>query len=89
MLQEKLKSVELEEARLVLKVEKNQERVAADVEAAQEETEMLDQQEKQYLKDYSKLKMAITRTTWWAEKLGEMAMICPDSVEPAGENQHF
>ena len=63
MLQEKLKSVELEEARLVLKVEKNQERVAADVEAAQEETEMLDQQEKQYLKDYSKLKMAITRTT--------------------------
>ena len=63
MLQEKLKSVELEEARLVLKVEKNQERVAADVEAAQEETEMLGQQEKQYLKDYSKLKMAITRTT--------------------------
>ena len=63
MLQEKLKSVELEEARLVLKVEKSQERVAADLEAAQEETEMLDQQEKQYLKDYSKLKMATTRTT--------------------------
>lgn len=91
MLQEKLKSVWLEEARLVLKVEeveKNQERVAADLEAAQEDTEMLHQQEMQHQKDYSKLKMA-TRTTWWAEKLGEMSIICPDSVEPAGENQRF
>lgn len=55
----------MEEARLVLKVEeveKNQERVAADLEAAQEDTEMLHQQEMQHQKDYSKLKMA-TRTT--------------------------
>lgn len=61
-------------------------RVAADLEAAQEETEILDQQEKQYEKDYSKLKMATTRTTQRAEKCGEAAMICPDSVKPAGEN---
>lgn len=61
-------------------------RVAADLEAAQEETEILDQQEKQYQKDYSKLKMATTRTTQRAEKCGEAAMICPDSVKPAGEN---
>lgn len=66
MLQENLKILELEEARLVQKVEeveKNQERVAAGLEAAQEETEILDQQEKQYQKDYSKSKMATTRTT--------------------------
>uniref|UniRef100_A0A8C6AQI4 Beclin-1 n=1 Tax=Monodon monoceros TaxID=40151 RepID=A0A8C6AQI4_MONMO len=49
MLQEKLVQ-ELEE------VEKNQQRAAADLKAAQAETEMLDQQEKQYQKDYSKLK---------------------------------
>ncbi|XP_057585745.1 beclin-2 [Hippopotamus amphibius kiboko] len=58
-LQEKLKGLELEEARLVQEleeVEKNQERTAADLKAAQAETEMLDQQEKQYRKDYSKLK---------------------------------
>ena len=61
-------------------------RVAADLEAAQEETEILDQQEKQYQKDYSKLKMATTRTTRRAEKCGEADMICPDSVKPAGEN---
>ena len=92
MLQENLKILELEEARLVQKVEeveKNQERVAAGLEAAQEETEILDQQEKQYQKDYSKSKMATTRTTWRAEKCGEAAMICPDSVEPAWENQYF
>ncbi|XP_055276236.1 beclin-2-like [Moschus berezovskii] len=59
MLQEKLKGLELEEARLlqeVAEVEKNQERVAADLEAAQAETKMLEQQENQYWKDYSKLK---------------------------------
>ncbi|CAI9179349.1 unnamed protein product [Rangifer tarandus platyrhynchus] len=59
MLQGKLKGLELEEAKLlqeVAEVEKNQERVAADLEAAQAETEMLEQQEKQYWKDYSKLK---------------------------------
>uniref|UniRef100_A0A8C6CQ22 Beclin 2 n=1 Tax=Moschus moschiferus TaxID=68415 RepID=A0A8C6CQ22_MOSMO len=59
MLQEKLKGLELEEAMLlqeVAEVEKNQERVAADLEAAQAETKMLEQQENQYWKDYSKLK---------------------------------
>lgn len=58
-LQEKLKGLELEETSLVQEleeVEKNRERAAADLEAAQAETEMLDQQEKQYQKDYSKLK---------------------------------
>nr|XP_010990371.1 beclin-2 [Camelus dromedarius] len=59
MLQEKLKDLELEEARLVRElegVEQKRERAAADLEAAQAETEMLDQQEKQHQKDYSKLK---------------------------------
>ena len=59
MLQKKLKGLELEEARLlqeVAEVEKNQERVAADLEAAQAETKMLEQQEKQYWEDYSQLK---------------------------------
>lgn len=54
-LQEELKDVELEEARLVQeleKVEKNRERAAVALEATQVETEMLDQQERQYLGDY-------------------------------------
>ncbi|KAB0342624.1 hypothetical protein FD754_019550 [Muntiacus muntjak] len=59
LLQRKLKGLELEEAKLhqeVAEVEKNQESVAADLEAAQAETKMLEQQEKQYWKDYCKLK---------------------------------
>ncbi|XP_025859041.1 beclin-2 [Vulpes vulpes] len=58
-LQEELEGLELEEARLVQElkeVEKKQERVAEDLEAAQAETEMLEQQDKQYWKDYSNLK---------------------------------
>lgn len=54
-LQEELKDVELEEARLVQeleKVEKNRERAAVALEATQVETEMLDQQERQYRGDY-------------------------------------
>uniref|UniRef100_A0A8C0QSU6 Beclin 2 n=1 Tax=Canis lupus dingo TaxID=286419 RepID=A0A8C0QSU6_CANLU len=58
-LQEELEGLELEEARLVQElkeVENKQERVAEDLEAAQAETEMLEQQDKQYWKDYSNLK---------------------------------
>ncbi|KAM9612982.1 beclin-2 [Trichechus inunguis] len=58
-LQKELKSLELEEARLVQElddVEKNWKQAAGDLEAAQAETEKLDQQEKQSQRDYSVLK---------------------------------
>uniref|UniRef100_A0A4X1T7J9 Beclin 2 n=1 Tax=Sus scrofa TaxID=9823 RepID=A0A4X1T7J9_PIG len=58
-LRKQLKGLELEESRLVRELEqvqKNRERTTADLEAAQAETEMLDQKEWQYQKDYSKLK---------------------------------
>lgn len=58
-LQEELRGVELEEARLVQQleeVERNQERAAVALEAAQAETKMLDQQERQYHRDYSDLR---------------------------------
>lgn len=58
-LQEELKNVELEEARLLReleKVEENGERVAAALKEAQVETEMLDQQERQYQRDCSEMK---------------------------------
>ncbi|KAF6274421.1 beclin 2 [Rhinolophus ferrumequinum] len=58
MLQEELKDMELEEARLVQEleeVEKSRERAAVALEAAQAETETLDLQEKQYQREYGKL----------------------------------
>ncbi|XP_039739150.1 beclin-2 [Pteropus medius] len=58
-LQEELKNAELEEARLLReleKVEENRERAAAALREAQAETEMLDQQERQYQRDYSESK---------------------------------
>ncbi|XP_004439641.1 PREDICTED: beclin-2 [Ceratotherium simum simum] len=58
-LQETLKGLELEEARLVQEleeVEKNRDRAAADLEAAQAETETLSQKDRQLQRDYSKLK---------------------------------
>ncbi|XP_008509199.2 beclin-2 [Equus przewalskii] len=58
-LQEELKGLELEEARLVQELEevdKNRERAAADLKAAQAETEMLDQHDRQFWRDYSQLK---------------------------------
>ncbi|XP_019503103.1 PREDICTED: beclin-2 [Hipposideros armiger] len=58
MLQEELKDLELEEARLVQEleeVEKSRERTAVALEAAQAETETLDQQERQDQREYGKL----------------------------------
>ncbi|KAK1331984.1 hypothetical protein QTO34_007661 [Cnephaeus nilssonii] len=55
---ETLQEVELEEARLVQEpeeVEKNRERAAVALEAARAETEMLEQQERQYHRDLSEL----------------------------------
>uniref|UniRef100_A0A673TAF4 Atg6 BARA domain-containing protein n=1 Tax=Suricata suricatta TaxID=37032 RepID=A0A673TAF4_SURSU len=57
-LQGELEGLRLEEARLAQEleeVEKNRERVAEDLEAAQAETRMLDQQDVQYWRDYSNL----------------------------------
>ncbi|XP_045715290.1 beclin-2 [Phyllostomus hastatus] len=57
-LQEELKDAELEEARLARELEeteKNRERAAAALEAAEAETELLEQQERQYQRDYSRL----------------------------------
>ncbi|XP_036913318.1 beclin-2-like [Sturnira hondurensis] len=58
-LQEELKRVELEEARLVRELEEldgNRERVAAALEAARAETEQLQRRERQHLRDYSLLR---------------------------------
>ncbi|KAM5301542.1 beclin-2 [Glossophaga mutica] len=58
-LQEELKAAELEEARLVREleeVEKNRDRAAAALEAAQAETALLERQERQDQRDYSRLR---------------------------------
>ncbi|KAF6073102.1 beclin 2 [Phyllostomus discolor] len=57
-LQEELKDAEREEARLVRELEeteKNRERAAAALEAAKAETQLQEQQERQYRRDYSQL----------------------------------
>lgn len=57
-LQGELEGLELEEATLMQElkeVEKNRERIAADLEAARAETKALDQQNEQYWRDYSNL----------------------------------
>lgn len=84
-LQKELKVVELEEARLVQEleeVEKNRERAAVALEAAQAETETREQQERQCHRDYSKLQSELQDELWIVEYVlsdpDSLAKICDD-----------